>query len=91
MMTNPKRRTWRGVAKVLALSVCVSVPVLALLVLGGSALGLLPGRTAAPGEFRALDTVPAPQASTAKPARAHEPGVVELTTWEKTLRPSNSE
>lgn len=91
MMTIPKRRTWRGVARALAVSVCVSVPVLALLVLGGNALGLLPGRTADPGEFRVLDTVPAPQAGTAKPAQPHEPGVVELTTWEKTLRPSNSE
>jgi hypothetical protein len=89
-MTTAKRPKWRVAAKVLAAALSVSVPVLALAVLGGNALAPLSGRAAPWGEFRVLDTVPAARAGAVKPAPADEPIDVELTNWEHTLRSSNS-
>jgi hypothetical protein len=58
--------------------------------LAGGPRALLPGQAAAAGEFRVYDAPPAGQAKVVKPAQAGEPAEVELTTWEKTLRGSNS-
>jgi hypothetical protein len=89
-MTSAKRPTWRIVTKVLTIAVSLAVPVVAVMVLGGS--GLLPFSrpAAAADEFLLLDTPPQVSAPASKPAQTGEPIDVELKDWEQTLKGSNS-
>jgi hypothetical protein len=75
---------------VLAVSACVLVPLLALTVLAGGSQALLPGRVTPCDEFRVYECPPPAPAGAARPAQPAEPAEVELTTWEKTLKGSNS-
>jgi len=90
-MTIQKLSKWRITTKILAATVSLSVPVLALAFFGSSALALLLGPTAGAGEFRLLSPAPTPsQASKTEAAPQNDDETaVELTNWEKTGHPAS--
>jgi len=77
---------WRIAAKILAATVILSVPVLALTFFGSPALTLLQGSTTEIGEFRVVSPTRTPfyATKTVDAVQTDDETEVQLTTWEKT-------
>jgi hypothetical protein len=81
-----QRSRWRAATRVLGMVLTVSVPALALALLGSTALGSLAGPAVAVGDFRVLETsAQAPTQAVKTQATAEGDATeVQLTTWEGT-------